>query len=170
MQKRAKFGTAASVTNALPTLTFMGNCLVELYSGLPFLLSARLCLYSPVGPALAYGHAEEDQGKLSDRLLLAVYSLSSFGWLSWLPLDNEDSTMLRSLIYPLTEVILGTVRLLRSRRGTCLCVCTVRLLQQLAAAMKCLSDNIFAVGLFGVERMAPEAQENKGVLEPCTYL
>jgi hypothetical protein len=36
------------------------------------------------------------------------------------------------------------------------------LLQQLAAAAEVYPDNIFAVGLFGVERMAPEAQENKG--------
>jgi nucleolar complex protein 2 len=30
--KRSKFATAAGVSSALPTLTFMGNCLVELYS------------------------------------------------------------------------------------------------------------------------------------------
>lgn len=30
--KRAKFATAASVTSLLPTITFMGNCIVELYS------------------------------------------------------------------------------------------------------------------------------------------
>jgi nucleolar complex protein 2 len=30
--KRAKYGTSATVTSVLPTLTFMGNCIVELYS------------------------------------------------------------------------------------------------------------------------------------------
>ena len=28
--RRAKFGTAASVSGSLPTLTFMGNCVVDL--------------------------------------------------------------------------------------------------------------------------------------------
>ena len=30
--RRTKFGTAASISGSLPTLTFMGNCVVNLYS------------------------------------------------------------------------------------------------------------------------------------------
>jgi hypothetical protein len=69
--------------------------------------------------------------------------------------------MLRSLIYPLTEVILGFGSF-PFRRGTCLCVALCACCSSLLLPLKCLSDDIFAVGLFGWKEWHLKAQENKG--------
>jgi nucleolar complex protein 2 len=135
--KRAKFGTAASVTNALPTLTFMGNCLVELYS---------LDYHSSYQHAFVYIrqlalHLRTAMQKKTKEAFQTVYCWQYIHCLKlWVAVlaaacPNEDSTMLRSLIYPLTEVILGTVRLAPfPTRHLPMRLHCVRLLQQLAAA------------------------------------
>jgi nucleolar complex protein 2 len=135
--KRAKFGTAASVTNALPTLTFMGNCLVELYS---------LDYHSSYQHAFVYIrqlalHLRTAMQKKTKEAFQTVYCWQYIHCLKlWVAVlaaacPAEDSAMLRSLIYPLTEVILGTVRLAPfPTRHLPMRLHCVRLLQQLAAA------------------------------------
>jgi nucleolar complex protein 2 len=135
--KRAKFGTASSVTNALPTLTFMGNCLVELYS---------LDYHSSYQHAFVYIrqlalHLRTAMMKKTKEAFQTVYCWQYIHCLKlWVAVladacPSEDSAMLRSLIYPLTEVILGTVRLAPfPTRHLPMRLHCVRLLQQLAAA------------------------------------
>ena len=110
--KRAKFGTAATVTSVLPTLTFMGNCLVELYSldyhssyqhafvyirQLALLLRTAMQKKTPEAMKQVYCW----QYVHCLKLWVAVLSASA---------PEDDGALMRSLVYPLTEVILGTVR------------------------------------------------------------
>jgi nucleolar complex protein 2 len=129
---RAKFGASSSMAG-LPTLTFMGNCIVELYS---------LDYHS------AYQHAFVYIRQLAMLLRSAMHKKTTDGVYCWQYLHSlklwtavlsasapeEDGTMLRSLVYPLTEVVLGTIRLSPSPRHLPLRLQCVRLLHQLAAA------------------------------------
>jgi nucleolar complex protein 2 len=141
--RRAKFGTAATVSSVLPTLTFMGNGLCELYSldhhssyqhafvyirQLALLLRAAMHKKTPEAMQQVYCW----QFIHCLKLWVAVLSDS-------VTADdddkNSDVTLMRSLIYPLTEVILGTVRFVPSpTRHLPLRFHCVRLLQQLAAS------------------------------------
>jgi nucleolar complex protein 2 len=135
--KRAKFGNASSVTNSLPTLTFMGNCLVELYSldyhssyQHAFVYIRQIALYLRTAMQKKTKEAFQNvycwQYIHCLKLWVAVLSAAC---------PAEDSSMLRSLVYPLTEVIQGTVRLAPSpTRHLPMRLHCVRLLQQLAAA------------------------------------
>ena len=140
--QRAKFATASSVTSALPTLTFMGNCVVELYS---------LDYHSSYQHAFVYIrqlalHLRTAMQKKSTDAFGAVYCWQYLHCLKlWVAVLTEacrcaevDSTgeqqVLRSLLFPLSQVILGTVRLIPSARYLPWRLHCVRLLQQLAAA------------------------------------
>jgi nucleolar complex protein 2 len=140
--QRAKFATAASVTSALPTLTFMGNCVVELYS---------LDYHSSYQHAFVYIrqlalHLRTAMHKKTPEAMGAVYCWQYLHCLKlWVAVLTEacqsddggaasEDQLLRSLVFPLSQVILGTVSLIPSARYLPLRLHCVRLLQQLAAA------------------------------------
>jgi nucleolar complex protein 2 len=142
--QRAKFANASSVTSSLPTLTFMGNCVVELYS---------LDYHSSYQHAFVYIrqmalHLRTAMQKKTQEALGAVYCWQYLHCLKlWVAVlaeacqDKDDSNLgggedqlLRSLIFPLTQIILGTARLVPSARYLPLRLHCVRLLQQLTAA------------------------------------
>jgi nucleolar complex protein 2 len=140
--QRAKFATASSVTSALPTLTFMGNCVVELYS---------LDYHSSYQHAFVYIrqlalHLRTAMQKKTAEAFGAVYCWQFLHCLKlWVAVLTEacqskdadgsnEEQLLRSLLFPLTQVILGTSRLIPSTRYLPLRLHCVRLLQQLAAA------------------------------------
>lgn len=133
--RRAKFGTSSSVSSALPTLTFMGNCLVEIYSldyhssyqhafiyirQLALLLRAALQKKTPEALQQVYCW----QYVHSLKLWVAVLSAA---------VVTDDGALMRALVYPLTEVIFGAVRLSSSSKYLPFRFHCVRLLQQLAA-------------------------------------
>lgn len=138
--RRARFGTAATVTSVLPTLTFMGNCLCELYS-LDIHSSYQHCFVYIRQLALLLRSATQ---KKTPEAMQQVYCWQYIHCLKlWVAVlsdalsgdDDKDSALMRSLIYPLTEVIIGTVRFVPSpTRHLPLRLHCVRLLQQLAAA------------------------------------
>ena len=135
--KRAKFGSSASMATALPTLTFMGNCLVDLYS-LDYHSSYQHSFVYIRQLALLLRSAM--QKKTSDAVQ-QVYCWQYIHCLNlWVAVlaessTTEDGALMRSLIYPLTEIILGTARLVpNSTRVLPIKFHCVRLLQQLAAA------------------------------------
>ena len=175
--QRTKFGTASSVSSILPTLTFMGNCIVELYTldyassyQFGFVYIRQLALLLRSGIMKQNGDGEEIlrtkvccwQYVHCLRLWVAVLcaacgssssikqhdgdvegnnnnnSGASSKKLGGGPNNNnkdEESNMLHSLVYPLTEIILGVTRLgvANNVRFVPLRLHCVRLLQQLAA-------------------------------------
>jgi len=133
--KRAKFGSSASSAGA--TLTFMGNCLVELYS-LDFDSSYQHAFVYIRQLALLLRTAMQ---KKTPEAMQQVYCWQYVHCLKlWVAVLSkavpaDDGALLRSLVYPLTEVILGTIRLVPSPvRHLPLRFHCVRLLQQLAAS------------------------------------
>ena len=177
--QRTKFGTASSVSTILPTLTFMGNCIVELYTldyatsyQFGFVYIRQLALLLRSGIMKQNG---EELGKVCCwqyvhclRLWVAVLCAACGGSstssikqdqqhdggeegnnnnnndgasskkLGGGPNNNnkdEESNMLHSLVYPLTEIILGVTGLSVSNnvRYVPLRLHCVRLLQQVAA-------------------------------------
>lgn len=137
--KRAKFGSSNSP--ALATLTFMGNCVVELYSldyhasyqhafvyirQLALLLRTALQKKTPE----AFQQIQCWQFIQCCKLWVAVLSSVSYEDAS------GDAAMMRSLIYPLTEVIMATTRSSPSVRLLPLRFHCIHLLQQLAASTK----------------------------------
>lgn len=128
--KSAKFVTETS----LPTLTFMGNCLVELYSididssyQHAFIYIRQLALH--LRSALQKKTKESFQVVYCWQYLYCLKLWTSV--LSANPAENE----LRSLVYPLTEIILGVSRLLPTTRHLPIRLHCVRLLQQLASSV-----------------------------------
>jgi nucleolar complex protein 2 len=133
--KRAKFGTGASVSSVLPTLTFMGNCLCELYS---------LDHHSSYQHAFVYIRQlalllRTAMHKKTKEAMQQVYHWQYLHCLKlWVAVlcDStiEEDSLLRSLVYPLTEVIMGTIRFTPSpTRNLPYRFHCIRLLQQLAA-------------------------------------
>jgi nucleolar complex protein 2 len=140
--QRAKFAGASSVTSALPTLTFMGNCVVELYS---------LDYHSSYQHAFIYIrqlalHLRTAMQKKTPETFGAVYCWQFLHCLKlWVAVLTEacqskevdtsgEDQLLVSLLFPLSQIIIGTVRLIPSTRYVPLRLHCVRLLQQLAAA------------------------------------
>jgi nucleolar complex protein 2 len=139
--QRSAFGTASSLATTLPTLTFMGNCLVELYS---------LDIHS------SYQHAFIYIRQLALQLRAALQKKTPesfqqvFGWQYmhclklWVAVivqavtkedEEPDAKVMRSLLYPLSEIIIGTARTAPSPvRLFPLRLQCIRLLQQLAAS------------------------------------
>jgi len=126
--KSAKFSTES----ALATLTFMGNCVVELYS---------LDIDSSYQHAFIYIrqmalHLRMAIQKKTKETFQVIYSWQYLNCLKvWTAVlaANPDESGLRSLIYPLTEIIFGVTRLLPTTRHLPIRLHCVRLLQQLAA-------------------------------------
>ena len=147
--RRAKFGgTSASImTNALPTLTFMGNCLVELYSldhhssyQHAFIYIRQLTLFlrtamqkkTPEAFQQVYCWQYVHCLKLWVAVLSAACKQSHQGDHSG---GGGDDQLMQSLVYPLTEIILGTIRMAPApSRHIPLRFQCIRLLQQLAAS------------------------------------
>ena len=140
--KRAKYGTSATVTSVLPTLTFMGNCVVELY-GLDYHSSYQHAFVYIRQLAL---HLRLAMQKKTPESFQVVYCWQYIHCLKlWVAVvtsacQADDPTgrpdeiqMMESIIYPLTEVILGVIRLLPTTRHLPLRLHCVRYLQQLAA-------------------------------------
>ncbi len=139
--KSAKFANAATVTSLLPQLTFMGNCVVELYS-LDYASSYQHAFIYIRQLAL---HLRSAMQKKTPEAFRVVYCWQYMHCLklwtavlaasSGKPGDGDDeSAMMRSLIYPLVEIIFGVAKLIPSTRHLPLRLHCVRYLQQLAAA------------------------------------
>mmetsp|Transcript_12723 Transcript_12723/g.22899 ORF Transcript_12723/g.22899 Transcript_12723/m.22899 type:complete len:889 (-) Transcript_12723:251-2917(-) len=160
--QRSKFGTASNVTSVLPTLTFMGNCIVELYTldyasayQHAFVYIRQLALHlrsammkqteetKSVVVCWQYMHCL----KLWVAVLCAACgsskaiakedgdgSAASNAKLGGGANKDDEANLLRSLVYPLTEIILGVCRLVPIARYAPLRLHCVRLLQQLAAS------------------------------------
>jgi len=139
--KRAKFANAATVSTLLPTITFMGNCCVELYS-LDYASSYQHAFIYIRQLAL---HLRNALQKRTPESFSVVYCWQYMHCLKmWVAVlsaacqasneKDDDSHLMRSLIYPLVEVILGTARLIPNVRFLPLRFHCVRLLQQLAAS------------------------------------
>lgn len=151
--KRAKYGTSATVTSVLPTLTFMGNCIVELYS---------LDFHSSYQHAFVYIrqlalHLRSAMQKKTAEAFQVVYCWQYIHCLKlWsavlaqackMAKDMEsarssEAELLRSLIYPLTQVIQGVEKLVPTTRHLPLRLHCVRFLQQMAAASECFIPNV----------------------------
>jgi len=143
--RRAKFGgnSASIMTNALPTLTFMGNCLVELYSidhhssyqhAFVYIRQLALILRTAIQKKTPEAFQQVYCWQYMHCLKLWVAVLSA-ACKSFKEGTGGDDQMMRSLVYPLTEIILGTVRVAPApTRHVPLRFHCVRLLQQLAAA------------------------------------
>lgn len=152
--QRSKFGTASNVTSVLPTLTFMGNCIVELYTldyasayqhafiyirQLALHLRTALMKHTPESLAAVYCWQYIHCLKLWVAVLSASQKKSdsldeSTSKLGGGAGKDEEANLLRSLVYPLTEIILGVCRLVPTTRYVPLRLHCVRLLQQLAAS------------------------------------
>ena len=157
--KRAKFGTASNISTTLPTLTFMGNCLVELYT-LDYASSYQHIFIYVRQLALHLRNALMKQTQESMSVVCCwqyVHCLKV--WVAVLCAacgtktiasgdddggassklgggvnKDEEANLLASLVYPLTEIILGACRLVPNVRFVPLRLHCVRLLQQLAAS------------------------------------
>eukprot|EP00536_Pseudo-nitzschia_multiseries_P014802 jgi/Psemu1/215934/e_gw1.769.19.1 len=179
--QRAKFATASSVTSALPTLTFMGNCVVELYS---------LDYHSSYQHAFIYIrqlalHLRTAAQKKTPEAMGTVYCWQFFHclklWVAVLTeacqsnddlegLSNNEDQLLRSLIFPLTQVILGTARLVPSTRYLPLRLHCVRLLQQLAAGAEIfLPTTSILLDVFDLHELSqPPRKVYKSNTQPMT--
>jgi nucleolar complex protein 2 len=175
--QRAKFATASSVSSALPTLTFMGNCVVELYS---------LDYHSAYQHAFIYIrqlalHLRTAMHKKTPEALSAVYCWQYLHCLKlWVAVLTEacqgeegagasgEEQLLRSLLFPLSQVILGTVRLIPSTRYLPLRLHCVRLLQQLAAAAEIfLPTTSILLDVFDLRELSqPPKKINKSNVQP----
>lgn len=174
--RRAKYGGSGSImTNALPTLTFMGNCLVELYSldhassyQHAFVYIRQLALYlravmhkkTPEAFQQVYGWQYMHCLKLWVSVLSGAVKQGREG------IDNHDESLMRSLVYPLTEIIMGTVRLAPApARHAPLRFHCVRLLQQLAASTETFiptTTMLFEVLDLKQVNMKPKKIKSKG--------
>lgn len=120
--KRSKFGTAANVTSVLPTLTFMGNCIVELYTldyasayqhAFVYIRQLALHLRSAFGKQTPEAKAVVCCWQYVHCLKLWVAVLcaacgSKSGDAASSKLGggvgkDEEANLLRSLVYPLTD-------------------------------------------------------------------
>lgn len=136
--KRAKFATAASLTSLLPTLTFMGNCVVELYS-LDYASSYQHAFVYIRQLAL---HLRSAIQKKTPEAFRVVYCWQYIHCLKlWTAVlcsaagqSDDEAQLMKSLIFPLTEVIFGVIRLVPTTRHLPLRLHCVRLLQQIAAS------------------------------------
>lgn len=138
--KRANFVSASSAN----CLTLMGNCLCELYSldprssyqptfvyirQLALLLRAAMHKKTPEAIQRVYSWQFVHCLKLWVAVLCEATSNEGDAH------DSSDALLLRSLVYPVTEIIIGVIRFAPSPiRHAPLRFHCVRLLQQLAAA------------------------------------
>jgi nucleolar complex protein 2 len=180
--QRAKFATSSSSTSALPTLTFMGNCVVELYS---------LDYHSSYQHAFVYIRqlALHLRTAMQKKTTEAVYCWQYLHCLKlWVAViteacqssteddteesfaNNGEDQLLRSLIFPLTQVILGVARLVPSTRYLPLRLHCVRLLQQMAAAGEIfLPTTSILLDVFDLPELSqPPKKVNSSNVQPIT--
>jgi nucleolar complex protein 2 len=142
--KCAKFANAATVTSLLPTLTFMGNCVVELYS-LDFASSYQHAFVYIRQLALHLRSALQKKTPEAFRIvycwqymhcikLWAAVLAATCGGSSDADGAMDETSLMRSLIYPLVEIILGVAKLVPTTRHLPLRLHCVRFLQQLASS------------------------------------
>lgn len=139
--KASKFANASTVSSLLPQLTFMGNCVVELYSldyassyqhafvyirQLALHLRSALQKKTPDTFRIVYCWQYMHCIKLWTAVLAASSGKTGDG--------DDEGALMRSLIYPLVEIIFGVAKLIPSTRHLPLRLHCVRYLQQLAAA------------------------------------
>ena len=139
--KASKFANASTVSSLLPQLTFMGNCVVELYSldyassyqhafvyirQLALHLRSALQKKTPDTFRIVYCWQYMHCLKLWTAVLAASSGKTGDG--------DDEGALMRSLIYPLVEIIFGVAKLIPSTRHLPLRLHCVRYLQQLAAA------------------------------------
>lgn len=153
--QRSRFGTASNVTTVLPTLTFMGNCIVELYTldyasayqhafvyirQLALHLRTALMKKTKESMAVVYCWQYMHCLKLWVAVLSAACGKSgstesaASSKLGGGVGKDDEANLLNSLVFPLTEIILGVTRLVPIARYTPLRLHCVRLLQQLASS------------------------------------
>ena len=172
--KSAKFANAATVTSLLPTLTFMGNCVVELYSldfassyQHAFIYIRQLALHlrtalqkkTPETFRIVYCWQYMHCLKLWTAVLAATCGKSSDAN------GDDEMTLMRSLIYPLVEIIFGTARLIPTTRHLPLRLHCVRYLQQLAAASELfIPTTSILLDVFDLKEvsMSPKRVKNRG--------
>ena len=139
--KRAKFGNISIHSPALPTLTFMGNCLVELYNMDYHSSYQHAFVYIRQLALLLRGVMQKKTIESMQQVYCWQYIQCLRLWVAVLSSaaqqenDDHGKVDMKSLIYPLIEIIVGTIRLIPSpvRHLPYRCHC-VRLLQQLAAS------------------------------------
>jgi nucleolar complex protein 2 len=139
--KASKFANASTVSSLLPQLTFMGNCVVELYSldyassyqhafvyirQLALHLRSALQKKTPDTFRIVYCWQYMHCLKLWTAVLAASSGKTGDG--------DDEGALMRSLIYPLVEIVFGVAKLIPSTRHLPLRLHCVRYLQQLAAA------------------------------------
>jgi nucleolar complex protein 2 len=162
--QRSRFGTASNVTTVLPTLTFMGNCIVELYTldyasayqhAFVYIrqlaLHLRTALMKKTKESLAVVYCWQYMHCL--KLWVAVLSAACGKYgntesdisskLGGGAGKDEEANLLRSLVFPLTEIILGVTKLVPIAKYTPLRLHCVRLLQQLAASTESFIPTTF---------------------------
>jgi len=139
--KASKFANAATVTSLLPQLTFMGNCVVELYS-LDFASSYQHAFVYIRQLALHLRSALQKKTPETFRIVYCWQYMHCLKlWTAVLAASSgkagdgdDESALMRSLIYPLVEITFGVAKLIPSTRHLPLRLHCVRYLQQLAAA------------------------------------
>jgi|GEM_PF-6620141 len=182
--QRSKFGTASNVTTVLPTLTFMGNCIVELYT----LDYASAYQHSFVYIRQLALHLRTALMKKTKESMAAVYCWQYMHCLKlWVAVlsaacgkhgstessvssklgggagKDDEANLLRSLVFPLTELILGVTRLVPISRYTPLRLHCVRLLQQLAASTESFIPTTFLLlGILDSKEIRSKPLRNDG--------
>jgi len=126
----------------LPTLTFRGNCLVELYS-LDIDSSYQHAFIYIRQLALLLRTALQKKTKESFATVYSWQYMNCLKAWSAIVAANPAENELRSLIYPLVEVIMSVVRLLPTHRFLPLRLHCVRFLQQLAASAETFIPTTF---------------------------
>ena len=172
--KSAKFANAATVTSLLPTLTFMGNCVVELYS-LDYASSYQHAFVYIRQLALHLRTALQKKTPESFRVVYCWQFMHCLKlWTAVLaatcgkPSDasnDDEMTLMRSMIYPLVEIIFGVARLIPTTRHLPLRLHCVRYLQQLAAASEFfIPTTSILLDVFDLKEvsMAPKRVKNRG--------
>ena len=130
--KRAKFATSAAI--ALPTLTFMGNCLVELYSMDSTSSYQHAFVYIRQLALLLRSALQKKTSEHMQQVYCWQYVYCCKLWVAVLA-NADNSDPLRSLVFPMSEILLGMCRMVPSPvRHLPLKFHAVRLLQQLAAS------------------------------------
>jgi nucleolar complex protein 2 len=184
--QRAKFATASSETSVLPTITFMGNCVVEMYS---------LDYHSSYQHAFIYIrqlalHLRTATQKKTPEAVGAVYSWQFLHclklWVAVLteacqPASDEDGfdaslsnngedQLLRSLVFPLSQIIIGATRLVPSARYLPFRLHCVRLLQQLAAGAEVfIPTTPILLEVFDLPELSqPIIRKEKNNVQPIT--
>jgi len=182
--QRSKFGTASNVTTVLPTLTFMGNCIVELYTldyasayqhAFVYIRQLALHLRTALMKKTKESMAVVYCWQYVHCLKLWVAVLSAACGKSGSSTDgasaklgggigkDEEANLLRSLVFPLTEIIMGLTRLVPIARYAPLRLHCVRLLQQLAASSESFIPTTFLLlGVLDLKEISSKPLRDDG--------